>query len=105
MEGDEGECRSVLDHSFTSSALEEASSRSRTVDEVEVEGGGGGGEGGEGRGGRRGRTGLGAEGGVQAAVGGGIIGVTRECVIADRSKDAVVVHPGFPPAPGRPALI
>ena len=40
MEGDEGECRSVLDHSFTSSALEEASSRSRTVDEVEVEGGG-----------------------------------------------------------------
>ena len=39
MEGDEGECRSVLDHSFTSSALEEAS-RSRTMDEVEVEGGG-----------------------------------------------------------------
>ena len=39
MEGDEGECRSVLDHSFTSSALEEAS-RSRRVDEVEVEGGG-----------------------------------------------------------------
>ena len=39
MEGDEGECRSVLDHSFTSSALEEAS-RSRRVDEVEVEAGG-----------------------------------------------------------------
>ena len=39
MEGDEGECRSVLDHSFTSSALDEAS-RSRRVDEVEVEGGG-----------------------------------------------------------------
>ena len=34
MEGDEGECRSVLDHSFTSSALEEAS-RSRRMDEVE----------------------------------------------------------------------
>ena len=40
VEGDEGECRSVLDHSFTSSVLEEAS-RSRRVDEVEVEGGGG----------------------------------------------------------------
>ena len=39
MEGDEGECRSVLDYSFTSSALKEAS-RSRTMDEVEVEGGG-----------------------------------------------------------------
>ena len=39
VEGDEGECRSVLDHSFTSSALEEAS-RSRRVDQVEVEGGG-----------------------------------------------------------------
>ena len=39
MEGDEGECRSVLDHSFTSSVLEEAS-RSRRVDEVEVEAGG-----------------------------------------------------------------
>ena len=42
MEGDEGECRSVLDHSFTSSALEEASRSRRVeeVEEVEVEGGG-----------------------------------------------------------------
>ena len=41
VEGDEGECRSVLDHSFTSSVLElEEASRSRRVDEVEVEGGG-----------------------------------------------------------------
>ena len=39
MEGDEGECRSVLDHSFTSSVLEEAR-KTRTLDEVEVEGGG-----------------------------------------------------------------